>query len=241
MISATKGIVLKNIKYGDTSLIVYMFTAYFGLQTYLVKGVRNMKRGKAGLLQPASVLDMIVYHQPNKNFQIIKEMSPELQVAAINENVIVSCIALFSMEALLLLLSQAGEQQDLFDFVYAFLKQLSSEKSSRIANYPLYFIINTARILGYKIAGNYADRFIYLDLREGRFTDTPPVMPPVIEGPDAETIGILNQLNDKMLLEYAIAPDKRTTYLQYFLWFLEMHAPGFKPLKSLPVLTAVLH
>jgi len=241
MISATKGIVLKNIKYGDTSLIAYIFTESFGLQTYLVKGARNMKGGKANLLQPGAVLDLIVYHQPNKNFQIIKEMNPDLQVMTAHENVMVHCVSLFCMEALLLLLNHAGQQEVLFDFVYAYLNQLSSEKPGRIANYPLFFIIHTAGILGYKIAGNFSERYSYLDLKEGRFTDSPPVLPPVITGEDAQNISMLNQLNDTDLLEYTIPADKRNTYLQYFLWFLEMHAPGFKALKSLPVLSAIMH
>src|SRR5438309_1134928 len=40
MIQKTKGIVLRSIKYGETSLIVSVLTELFGLQSYLVKGFR---------------------------------------------------------------------------------------------------------------------------------------------------------------------------------------------------------
>lgn len=44
MISKTKGIVLRSVKYGETSLIVTIFTELFGLQSYLVNGVRQASK-----------------------------------------------------------------------------------------------------------------------------------------------------------------------------------------------------
>ncbi|MFL5786527.1 MAG: recombination protein O N-terminal domain-containing protein [Flavisolibacter sp.] len=37
MIHKTKGIVLRTVKYGETSLVVTMFTELLGLQYYIVK------------------------------------------------------------------------------------------------------------------------------------------------------------------------------------------------------------
>jgi DNA repair protein RecO (recombination protein O) len=47
MTHKTKGIVLRNIKYGETSLVVNIFTELFGIQTYLVNGVRSSKKSSA--------------------------------------------------------------------------------------------------------------------------------------------------------------------------------------------------
>ena len=41
MIHQTKGIVLRTIKYGETSVVVNIFTELFGIQSYLVNGVRS--------------------------------------------------------------------------------------------------------------------------------------------------------------------------------------------------------
>ena len=60
MIHKTKGIVLRAVKYGETSLVVTIFTELFGLQSYLVNGVRTpTKKGtaKANLFQPAAMLE----------------------------------------------------------------------------------------------------------------------------------------------------------------------------------------
>ena len=40
MLFKTKGIVMRAVKYGETSLVVTIFTELFGMQTYMVNGVR---------------------------------------------------------------------------------------------------------------------------------------------------------------------------------------------------------
>ncbi len=73
----TKGIVLKTVKYGETSLIATLYTELFGIQSYLVSGVRTSTRkgpGKANLFQPAAILDLVVYHNELKHLQRIREM-----------------------------------------------------------------------------------------------------------------------------------------------------------------------
>ena len=46
MLHNTKGIVLRVTKYGDTSIIMTAYTELFGVQQYMVKGVRvTSKKG----------------------------------------------------------------------------------------------------------------------------------------------------------------------------------------------------
>ena len=78
MLQKTNGIVLRSIKYGDSSLITTIFTSVSGVQTYIVQGVRSAKQGKnrAGTFQPGMLLDLVVYQQPQKNMQRIREFQP---------------------------------------------------------------------------------------------------------------------------------------------------------------------
>src|ERR1700712_2316525 len=72
----TTGIVLRTIKYGETSVIAAIYTELFGLQSYLVNGVRTSSKkgpGRASLFQPGAILDLVVYHSELKNLQRIKE------------------------------------------------------------------------------------------------------------------------------------------------------------------------
>jgi DNA repair protein RecO (recombination protein O) len=70
MTHKTKGIVLRTIQYGETSVITSIYTELFGLQSYIVKGVRKASKKKqpaALYFQPGAMLDMEVYQNNLKN------------------------------------------------------------------------------------------------------------------------------------------------------------------------------
>src|SRR5689334_1330858 len=94
----TKGIVIRVVKYGDTSLIVTIYTELFGVQSYLVNGVRTSTKkgpGKANLFQPASILDLVVYHNELKNLNRIKEFKWSFIYQHLFFDVIKNSVALF--------------------------------------------------------------------------------------------------------------------------------------------------
>lgn len=68
MTHKTKAIILRSIKYGEASLVVTAFTELFGIQTYLVNGVRatNKKNNNTACFQPSVILGMEVYHNELK-------------------------------------------------------------------------------------------------------------------------------------------------------------------------------
>ena len=101
MLHKTKAIVLRTVKYGETSLIVTMYTELFGVQSFMVNGVRSAARsatGKANLLQPAAILELVMYHNKKKNLQRIKEFRWSFLYKDLFYNVIKNSIALFMVE-----------------------------------------------------------------------------------------------------------------------------------------------
>ena len=62
MLHKTRGIVLHSVKYSETSLIVKTYTEAFGIQSYMVKGVRSHRsKMRPILFQPLTLLDMVVW------------------------------------------------------------------------------------------------------------------------------------------------------------------------------------
>ena len=115
----TKGIVLRTVKYGETSVIVTIFTELFGIQSYLVNGVRTSSKkgsGKSNLFQPTSILDMIVYHNELKQLQRIKEFRWSFLYQRILSDVTRNAVALFMIELLTKCLKQPAATPDLFHF-----------------------------------------------------------------------------------------------------------------------------
>src|ERR1700740_2679585 len=102
MTHKTKGIVLRSIKYGETSLVVTVFTELFGVQTYMVNGVRSSKKTSASAshFQPAAILELVVYHKSTQTMQRIKEFSWSYLYKFILSDVIRNSIATYMVELL---------------------------------------------------------------------------------------------------------------------------------------------
>src|SRR5215510_5423380 len=105
----TKGIVLRTVKYGETSVVVTMFTSLFGVQSYLVNGVRTQTRktsGKASMFQPSAMLDLVVYHHETKHLNRIREFHWGHIYDQILSDVKKNAVALFMVELLTRCLKQ---------------------------------------------------------------------------------------------------------------------------------------
>ena len=95
----TKGIVLNSVKYSESSIICKIYTSNFGLQSYLINGVRKKKGGSA-YYQPLNILDLTVYHKEKNTLQRIKEAKPFYQYDSLPYAVEKSSIAFFMAEIL---------------------------------------------------------------------------------------------------------------------------------------------
>jgi DNA repair protein RecO (recombination protein O) len=144
MTHKTKGIVLRSIKYGETSLVVTLFTELFGVQTYMVNAVRSTKKSaaKANYFQPAAILDLVVYHSENKSMQRIKEFSWAYLYDNILTDVIKNSISSYMMELLQKCLKQPETNSDLFHFCEAALMQLDTAGKKIAANFSLFFALH---------------------------------------------------------------------------------------------------
>jgi len=244
MLHTTKGIVLRSVKYGETSLICTIFTAIYGVQTYVVQGVRSnkSKNNKAGLLQPAVVLELVVYHKPNANMQRIKEFVPAYIYKDLQANVLKNSIALFSVELLLRLLPGQAPQPELFNFSNSYFQQLDEMENDEIANFPLYFIINCSRLMGYEIKGSYSAATPHLDIQEGGFTSHIPKMPPFVNDEDALALSVLLKIGDIRILHTAeMNAAIRFRLLEWYVAFLQNHSQHMGNIRSLHILQTILH
>src|SRR4051812_45352615 len=177
MISKTKGIVLRSVKYGETSLIVTMFTELFGVQSYLINGVRQVsKKGgaKASFFQPAAILEMVAYHNDFNKLQRLREYRWEFLYQHILSDVRKNAVALFMVELLSKCLKQPESNPDLFYFVEDALRHLDTANDAVTGNFPLFFALHLAVFFGFRISDEYSDKRHYLDLQEGRFLEDPP-------------------------------------------------------------------
>ena len=239
----TKGIVLRTIKYGDTSLVVTIFTELFGIQTYIVNGVRSSRAAsaKAHYFQPAAILDLLVYHRPMQAMQRIKEFSWAFLYRDLLSNVIRNSIASYMVELLYKCLKQPEPNPDLFNFSEAALLQLDESGKTVTANFALFFAVQLPHFFGFRLDDNYSLKYAVLDLREGNFTDAPPHHTNFIEGEWAAITSQLLKVMQPLELEaFTLNRETRRNLLLKYQEYYSLHIHDFGQMKTLMVLHEVL-
>jgi DNA repair protein RecO (recombination protein O) len=240
----TKGIVLRTVKYGETSVIVLIFTEKFGVQSYLVNGVRTSTKkgsGKANLFQPAAILDLVVYHNELKQLNRIKEFKWGHLYKNILSNVPKNAVALFMIELLTKCLKQPEGNEDLFYFCEDAFIHLDESNAAVMANFPLFFALHLSSLLGFRIHDVYSVKNHFLDLQEGSYTATQPEHPNFIEGKYAElTSELLKVMQPAELEQIKLNHEIRRHLLHAYEVFFALHVQEFGTMKTLPVLREVL-
>ncbi len=243
MTHKTKGIVLRTIKYGETSLVVTIFTELFGVQTYMVNGVRSSKKSgaKANYFQPAAILELVVYHSDVKTMHRIKEFNWHCLYNNVLTDVIKNSVAAYMVELLFKCLKQPENNADLFNFCEDVLMALDKSTVRATANFPLFFALHLPYFLGFRMTDNYSAENNTLDLREGIFTNEAPQHPHFIsDGGATVTSQILKVMQpyelDDMVLNQQIRRQLLLRYQDYYA----LHINDFGQMKTLVVLHEVL-
>lgn len=149
MLYKTRGIVFRFTKYGETSIIVNIFTDLFGLQSYIVNGVRSKSsKSKIALYQPLTLLDMVVYFRENANINRIKEAKCLQPYLTIPYDVKKSSIAIFINEVLNKTVKEESHAHELFDFLY-YSMQVFDALHREFENFHLVFLLKLSRFLGF--------------------------------------------------------------------------------------------
>jgi DNA repair protein RecO (recombination protein O) len=244
MIHKTKGIVLRSVKYGETSVIVSVYTELFGLQSYIVNGVRtSSKKGvtMGNLFQPAAILDLIVYHNELKNLQRIKEFRWSYLYQHIFFDVIKNSVALFMVELLQKCVKQPEANADLFSFAEDAFIKLDECSEAVLANYPLFFSLHIASFFGLRITDNYSDTCSILDLQEGFFVEEKPMNAYFLDGKYSfATSQLLKTMQPFELTQIKLNKETRRVLLHAYQDFFALQIQDFGTMRSLPVLQELL-
>lgn len=244
MLQRTRGIVLRTTAYGDTSLIASVLTEEGGLQQYMVKGARKQgKKGgsQAAMLQPAAILDLVVYHNPLRNLQYIREMQWAHVYAQVYSSISRHAVAMFMIELLTRCMKQPEVNTSLFAWAETNLLQLDEAEAGAAANMPLHFGVELAAQLGFQLQNNYSPSSCWLDLQEGSFVKEPPIHGMYFNRAQSQVIHQLLEHETAVTL-YRIKLNRlqRREMIEGMLHFYRFHIADFGEMKTLDVLEAVL-
>lgn len=243
MLHKTRGVVLHNIKYSETSVVAYIYTELFGRQTYLINGIRSRKsKGKMAMLSPLSLLDMQVYYRPNKQMQRIAEMSPKPHLVSIPFDPVKGSIAMFLSEILYKSLKQEESDPAMFQFLHHAIAYFDlAENSTQKANFHLIFLFYLSRHLGFFPESNYSSTHELFDLLNGSFVIVPPIHNAYLSVADSRLLQLLFDTTSDFTFktQHTISQNKRTRLLNLLLRYYAHHIEGIDNIKSLDVLKEV--
>lgn len=229
MLQKTQGIALSYIRYRETSIIVRIYTEDFGLQSYLINGVRSArnKNNKIALFQPLTLLDMVVYNKPNRELHRLSEVKTSYPFQSLPFEVAKSTIALFVTEFLNKVLKEESDNPALFRFLLNAILFLENAPSN-YENFHLAFLLKLSSFLGF---GPEHARAFEEQLRENSY----PFLP------DTETETALNiLLRQPIGTPIKLARSARNELLDALVAFYQIHIDTLGDVKSLPVLREVL-
>jgi DNA repair protein RecO (recombination protein O) len=240
MLHKTRGIVFKATDYGESSVIVQIFTEKFGLQSYIINGAKK-PRAKIGrnMLQPLHLLDLVVYHKNTGSVQRITELKNAPVLQTIPYDVIKSCIAMFLNEVLYKAIKQQSAEEDIFDFVFNAIEWLDHQ-TGNVANFHLLFLTQLTRYLGF-----YPDRFLighadYFDLKNGTFSKYKPESLQYLSPPHTQNFSMVLQCSFENMEQLKLSNDERRYLIHKLMEYYAMHIEGFGNIRSGDVLEEVL-
>ena len=240
----TPGIVLRTVKFGETSLVVTVYTRLFGIQSYIVNGVRlHTKKGagKAILFQPSALLDLVVYHHESAHLNRIREFGWRKLYSHLLTDVKKNAIAMFMVELLTRCIRQPEPNEDLFDFIEDTFLELDKAGDTVAANMPLFFAAHLPAFLGLRMDDNYSEKNSVLDLKEGCFTSSFPSHPDFLEDKAGYvTSQLLKARHPSELAELKLNQEFRRQLLFAFERFYVLHVNDFSSMKTIGVLKEIL-
>ena len=237
MIVSTPGIVMHATKYGDTSLIVKIFTQQQGNQSFMIKGAfRKNNRFAASYFTPLAMMD-ISYDDHNRgSLKYLKDIAPRKTSESLFYDPAKSSILLFYNEILYKLLADAGEDKVLFDFLRKEIEGVHLA-SGNLAELPLRFLLRLCKVMGYSPEDNYSATNGYFSMQECRFQSC-----------YVEDAGFMNReesayLHNLLSQESQVPASRmlRSALLKRLVAYLQMHNEQIRKIDSLEILASVLH
>jgi DNA repair protein RecO (recombination protein O) len=240
MLHKTRGIVLKTTDYGESSVIVQVFTEKLGLQSYIINGVKKPKaKISRNMLQPLHLLDMVVYHKAAGNVQRISELKTSPVLLSIPYDVIKSSMAMFLNEVLYKSIRQQTADENLFDFVFSAIEWLDHQTVG-LANFHLLFLVQLTRYLGFYPDRYHANEADYFDLKNGVFAKYKPDTFSYLSPPHTQNFSKLLQCNFESLPILKLNNDERRYLITKLLEYYALHIEGFGNIHSHEILEEVL-
>ncbi len=239
MVEKTSAIVLHQVKYSDSGIIVQVYSRKFGRVSIMVKGMRNRKSGKHNVhFQPLSILDLVVYYKESRGIQTLKEFSVSYSTDDIQGNLRKSCMAIFIGEVLTSVLKEESPHEELFEFLRDSIIYFN-ECQERFLNFHIAFLTGLSSYMGFEPGRRPGEEYSVFDMINGSFVQIPPVHGNYATQEVSGILASFFQSSWHEMENISLTGSQRNEVLETFLRYYSLHLPGIKKINSLEVLKEV--
>ena len=236
MLTKTQAIVLHSLKYGETRLIVDMFTRSQGRQSFIVSIPKSVKgKIKKQLFQPLTLLEIESDLRPKLQLQKLSDVRLASPFSSIPFDPNKLSISLFIAEFLYYALRSEQHNEPLFDYIVNSIQWLDAQ-TDRFANFHLVFLMRLSRFLGFYPNLDHYQTGDSFDLRESIFLSAPPVHRDFLHPQEAEKIQLMMRMDFPTMHLFRMSHQERNRLLEVSLIYYRLHLPDFPELKSVSVL-----
>ena len=238
MITKTRGVVFRKMRYSETSMIADIYTEEHGLMSYIMGGVRSTKsRTSAGLFELMSIVEIVAYHSDRQKLHRIKEIKPAVLYQSIPFDVRKSAILMFMAELCAKTIKESEQNPTLFACIVNQLRILD-ELPTGFINRHLEFMVALAEELGFGIHAHLTDDASCFDMLTGNFVHTTPDHPYIL----LETHGLKQLLNKTAGISGTLVLTRieRNQLIDALLLYYKLHLEQMSDLQSHDILREIL-
>jgi DNA repair protein RecO (recombination protein O) len=240
MLTTTEGIVLRTVKFRDTSLIADVFTRTLGLKTYIINGVfRNKPKYAPSMLELGCVLDMVVYNREGKNINRVKELKsaiyPNLSIGNIHR----LAVKMFIVELTRKTIRTDEVQMEIYDFLRSCIWSIE-DSSKSFSNIHLYYMVCLLDLVGLSPDLSDWPKYKILHIQEGRLIAEEPEIGMFIPSHIVASIIELLQGHKEHLEEVKLGKEQRRAIIEHLMLYYIYHIDKFPHLNTYSIYKQLL-
>ena len=240
MLLKTRAIIFRSVKYGDSSLILEMYTEQRGIRKYIVSGVRKARSSTpASKLQLMNLLEIVAYEREGKEMTRLKELQPALVYERIPFEIDRGTLGTFILEVARNAIRESESNPALFAFLFATFAHLDRAQDS-VVNLHLHFMLAFSGYLGFMPGGEHSAATPLFDLKRGEFVGGFPGHTDYLDDDRAALMERLLSIPREDISTIKTTRAERMGLLNDLIRYYRHHLEGFREPNSLAILRQVM-
>lgn len=238
MIVRTEAIVLRSVKYGETSQIVTLFTRRLGTIAVMARGARGIKSKFGSSLRPMSHVQVVFYHKPSRDVHTLSESTHLTLFKRLYEEMNRMATGVRIVETVGTLFPRPETDETAFDTALSTLLVLE-ESDQNWANLLPYFQLQLCASLGFApMVDPEAVRQIgsqggFLSLEDGSISATKPDGPSVPASRRVmRAVGVLVHAGRDNTLRMSLDGTTYRELVDTIESYVRYHVEDFRPSRS---------